>query len=200
MTGKRQLPDLPDLPLQSLGHPPRRSSSVLSHDGTSELYATVGEVGEVPNPPPGSSLVNPYAHLKSRHSVPNDICLPSTSRGPGIRTDSSKKRVVEPNPSSDSETYASSNHPYAKLKRTEHPYARVRNANIVNDEETDTDNYDLPQPYAQSQRTPGGAGPSVSNSGVGGNNSGSSQGPVPPRRLPRQSRRPAGPQQQNSLV
>lgn len=196
-TGKRQLPDLPELPQHSLGHPPRRSSSVLSHDGTSELYATVGEVP------------NPYAHLKTRHSVPNDICQPSTSRGRGGKQEfsggSMHKNSLEPN--SDSETYALNNHPYAKLKRnsSEHPYARVRNASI-NDEETDTDNYDMPQPYAQSRNRPGGVtnAPQISATAPTATGSGASapttQGPVPPRRIGRQWRRGSQPQEAQTSV
>lgn len=163
----------------------------MSHDGTSELYATVGEVP------------NPYAQLKIRHSIPNDVCQPSTSRGGRKKVTAadfsgSQKNSLEPNPSSDSETYASSVHPYAKLKRNsaEHPYARVRNASL-NDEETDTDNYDMPQPYAQSRgrsNNGGGSGaPNVPNSSMTATTSGSAstaggQGPVPPRRIGRQWR------------
>ena len=167
-TVHRQLPDLPQ------GHnPPRRSSSVLSHDGTSELYATVEEV-------PGargtqSGLLNSSAGGSHLYSNIGDLQpnKPSTSRTLNLTskatTSSKKTKSSEINPSSDSETYENSKHPYAKLKRqtVEHPYARVKTRAGSTEpgadeaEETDTDNYDVSHPYAQiTARPSGGAGPS----------------------------------------
>jgi len=211
-TGKRQLPDLPQIP-QSL-HPPRRSSSVLSHDTTSELYATVGDV---PNSVSKSGISNSYAHLARRQLEDQMSAKPSTSRG--ITTDvegpsgikgKGKSGMEMTLPSSDSETYATtSNHPYAKVKRnpSEHPYARVRNSSLGNDEETDTDNYDIPQPYAQTRRPTAGTTTSNQNQPISNQPSTSSSGsvpanaePVPPRRIGRQWRRGSHPQGQGQIV
>ncbi|CAG7815774.1 unnamed protein product [Allacma fusca] len=220
----RQLPDLPQVPnLQAL-HPPRRSSSVLSHDGNSELYATVGEVPNIPNPnipqssgPDGRSYYN--GKSVASHTSSSRGTTPGTSGTSKNNVGSSKS---EPTPSSDSETYTL-NHPYAKLKRSvgEHPYARVRTASVGGDEETDTDNYDTPHPYAQTGRNlnrnsqpPGngqanarGEGDSASahqqnilsstSANVGDVNR-QPGNPIPPRRAGRQWRRSSNPQAQDN--
>jgi hypothetical protein len=172
----------------------------------------------VPNSTSKSGTINPYAHLTRRQCSAEDSLHsnnPSTSRGVIKVGDGSSgkknKGSIEMAPSSDSETYATtSNHPYAKLKRNpnEHPYARVRNSSLGNDEETDTDNYDIPQPYAQTRGRPvAGASTGTNNQSISNDPSTSSSGstsatavadgPVPPRRIGRQWRRGSHPQGQN---
>ena len=211
----RQLPDLPN---QAPNHhllegpnPPRRSSSLLSHDGTSELYATVGEV---PNPDdlPSHSSKSSGAYNAKKFKEKGG----GSSKGPQPGTSKGTKGE----PSSDSETYGNSaaHHPYAKLKRkdvAEHPYARVRSGSTGTggDEETDTDNYDTPQPYAQ---TGSGVAARLAQAGASSSRSGhhhrqsrdvvdgsanvssanaeaASGNPVPPRRMGRGWRRGSHP-------
>lgn len=224
-------------------HPPRRSSSVLSHDGTSELYATVGET---PLPEESSKRNSHYAQIREnpigsssggKGSSSNNIgnMLPVVNGvPPGPSSGSSaiaRSKGIEATPSSDSETYATASlhHPYAKLKKnhSEHPYAKVRppaGGPNLNDEETDTDNYDLPQFLMANTRQPGVGGPAVPGSsvagpsssqnrlsssgaiqnagcsGVGGviGSSADAEGPVPPRRIGRQWRRSSQPQVLNN--
>lgn len=229
----RQLPDLPHTPsVVSGSHPPRRSNSVVSQDGTSELYATVGET---PLPDGASSKRSShYAQIREtgKSSSPAGVSkLPSgfpNGNGPGTSSAAgvaNRARGIEATPSSDSETYASSSahHPYAKLKKNlaEHPYARVRAAGgNNNDEETDTDNYDLPQFLNSSRQGPASSGNAAaassppmhhhppSSSGANPNPGGSldvgdstdNDGPVPPRRIGRQWRRSSQPQVLNNNV
>jgi len=228
----RQLPDLPQIPVHAgAQNIPRRSSSVLSHDGTSELYATVGET---PIPDGSERLAkrsSHYAQIRENNSGKKSTSAispagsqafvngtgqgTSSAAGSSRPTGSSSGRAgIEATPSSDSETYASSHHPYAKLKKNaEHPYARVRssaNGGNGNDEETDTDNYDLPQFLSRQAGPSSAAVPSSStarSSGANINNAGVSvvgssadaEGPVPPRRIGRQWRRSSQPQVLNNV-
>ncbi|ODN05106.1 hypothetical protein Ocin01_01631 [Orchesella cincta] len=225
----RQLPDLPQIPgAQNI---PRRSSSVLSHDGTSELYATVGETPIPDGSERPSKRSSHYAQIRENGSGKNAASVsspagsqafvngaPGSSSVAGSRANGNNGRGgIEATPSSDSETYASSHHPYAKLKKNaEHPYARVRSTATGengNDEETDTDNYDLPQFLSRQVGPSSAAVPSSSSaarsSGANLNNAGGvassvvgssadAEGPVPPRRIGRQWRRSSQPQVLNN--
>ncbi|CAL8073110.1 unnamed protein product [Orchesella dallaii] len=226
----RQLPDLPQIPMHvGAQNIPRRSSSVLSHDGTSELYATVGETPIADGSERPSKRSSHYAQIRENGSGKNAASAlsptgsqsfvngaPGTSSVAGSRTTSGTngRGGIEATPSSDSETYASSHHPYAKLKKNaEHPYARVRssaNGGNGNDEETDTDNYDLPQFLSRqagpssavvpsSSTTARSSGANLNNAGVNVvGSSADAEGPVPPRRIGRQWRRSSQPQVLNN--
>jgi len=207
-TTLRQLPELPQIPVE--GHSrTRRSSSINSHDGTSDLYATVGDVSGLSVDPAGRTGL--YAQIDKASSKENGS-LPGPSFASEISVNPKKTGTLnEATPSSDSETYTTAglgqNHAYAKLKRhVEHPYARVRCA--IADEETDTDTYDTP-PYAESGPRVGSRLSSSGNAAIphsSTNNRGnlssgaenSSQeteenGPVPPVRVGRHWRRSSHP-------
>jgi hypothetical protein len=102
---------------------------MLSHDGTSELYATVEEV----------PFKNSTASSDAKEHLYSKVTKLKTTKGKSLddQPGSSKKNSRELNPSSDSETYTTSlnisHHPYTKIKRPnslEHPYAKLGNTTL----------------------------------------------------------------------